>query len=158
MMDNKDSVEMTAEEQADLLLRQLLHLKQYETPSVERMTKNKNNIMRRVRDASHTKRWSLGDLLELNIPWFFAEPRYGIALLFLVFAGLQFWGVNAQKEARGSKTGIYTSSPGMAVFEPTSYLASTNSISYPELPRNLKYFPEPGESGVKFAGRLEKKK
>jgi len=140
------------ETQADVLLQQLLHLKRYEVPAAGRMVKNKQNIMRQVREANGRTRWSLGDLLEVNVPWFFAEPRYGVAALFVVFAALQFWGANSQKQAHG-KTGIYTSGTGVAVLDQNAAF-STNAVSYPPLPDNFSLFPEQqGDSDVKFVGR-----
>jgi hypothetical protein len=157
MTDINNNLEMTAEHPDHVLLHRLLHLKKYETPDAVRMTKHKHNIMRNVREASRRTRWSLADLLEVNIPWFFAEPRYGIALLFVVFAGLQFWGVNSHKQER-NKTGIYTSDSNMVALD-QSTAASTNSISYPKLPNNLQYFPNrQAENDVKFVGRLEENK
>jgi len=157
MMDRNENLEIPPVDPADALLRQLFHLKGYETPDAARMTRSKQNIMRQVREANSRNRWSLSDLLEVNIPWFFAEPRYGIAALFVVFAGLQFWGVNTQKQVRG-KTGIYTSESNVAVLD-QSTVFSTNRVSYPKLPDNLELFPDQqGDAGVKFVGRIEAKK
>ena len=159
MSDTINREDATPEEQAEVLLQQLLHLKKYEMPEASRMVRNKQNIMRQVREASSRKRWSLGDLLEINIPWFFAEPRYGVALLFIVFAGLQFWGASSREQSQ-NKTGIYTTSNNMAAYEQASAI-STNSISYPKLPRdNFQMFPENPQidRSVKFVGRLEEKK
>ncbi|MCK5675691.1 MAG: hypothetical protein KAH99_01595, partial [Verrucomicrobia bacterium] len=107
MMDRNNNPETVSEDPADALLRQLFHLKVYENPDAARMIRNKQNIMRRVREASSRKHWSLADLLEVNIPWFFTEPKYGIAALFVVFAGLQYLGINS-RNASQSHTGIYT--------------------------------------------------
>ena len=155
MSEPKDRV--AAEDPADVLLRHLLHLKKYERPEMARMTRNKQNIMREVREANSQTRWSLGDLLEVNIPWFYAEPRYGIALLFIIFAGLQLWGANSREESR-NRTGIYIPDSTVASYEQTSAIA-TNSI-YPRLPSNFPLFPDTpqGDSSVKFVGRLEEKK
>jgi hypothetical protein len=154
MIKKTDQQEKTVEDQAELLLKQLMHLKQYEKPEVARMTRNKQNIMREVRNASTNKRKSLGDLLENNVPWLFAEPKYGIALLFIAFAGLQYVGTNARS---GSKsTGIYTSNSSLASLNQSS-LISTNNISYPEIPTNLRYFPDgKNSSSIKFVERLQK--
>ncbi len=114
MMDKNDNMEATSGDPSDVLLQQLFHLKGYEIPETARMTRNKQNIMRQVREVSGRKRWSLSDLLEVNIPWFFAEPRYGIAALFVVFATLQFWGISTNKQA-GGKTGIYSQDGGIAM-------------------------------------------
>lgn len=157
MMDRNNNPETVSEDPADALLRQLFHLKVYENPDAARMIRNKQNIMRRVREASSRKHWSLADLLEVNIPWFFTEPKYGIAALFVVFAGLQYLGINS-RNASQSHTGIYTAADGMVAFEQHTAV-STNTISYPKLPDNLSLFPDQqGDSGVKFVGRIEPKK
>ena len=157
MTAENDNLEAGTESPADVLLQQLLHLKNYETPSADRMIKHRQNIMRQIREVSGRKRWSLSDLLEVNIPWFFAEPRYGIAALFIVFAGLQFWAASSQKQTQ-SATGIYTSENNMAVLNQNTALP-TNSISYPKLPDNLSIFPDQqGGDAVKFVGRIEPKK
>ena len=157
MMGKNDKLETMGEDSADVLLQQLLHLKSYETPQTARMTKNRQNIMRQVREESLQTRWNIVDLLEVNIPWFFAEPRYGIAALFIAFAALQFWGVSSQKQVTG-KTGIYMSEGNLAKIEASASL-STNNISYPKLPEGLELYPiQRGASDVKFVGRLEQKK
>lgn len=159
MSDTIKKMEAASGDSADVLLQQLLHLKKYELPEPSRMVKSKQNIMRQVREVNSQKRWSLGDLLEVNVPWFFAEPRYGIALLFIVFAGLQFWGASSRELAQ-DKSGIYTSGGDIAAYEQTSTISS-NSISYPKLPsENLQLFPRTpaGDSSVRFVGRLEEKR
>jgi hypothetical protein len=157
MKNEMNSIEMTAEGQAEVLLKQLMHLKQYEKPETARMTRNKQNIMRQVREANANKRKSIGDLLELNIPWFFAEPKYGIAALFMAFVGLQYVGINAQNSSRS--TGIYTSHSSIAALEQSTTISTTNSISYPTLPNNYPLFDtQPKSSDVMFVGRLEPKK
>jgi hypothetical protein len=153
MMDTNNSVDSKSAEPGDELLRQLLHLKRYETPDTARMVKNKQNIMRQVRVGSSKKGWTLADLLEVNIPWFFAEPRYGIAALFVVFATLQFWGVNAQKQVNGENEMYVPQS--VVVTEPSASTYS-DSIAYPKLPEDLLLFPnQQGDSSVKFVGRIE---
>ncbi len=154
MMKNKNSEE-PVDSLADIRLQQLLHLKRYETPDATRMVRSKQNIMRQVRESSSRKRWTLGDLLEVNIPWFFAEPRYGVAALFIVFAGLQFLG-RPQKQVR---TGIYTAPTAkMAAYEQAAPANYTNQFSYPKLPSNVALFPDQrGDANVKFVGRIEEK-
>lgn len=157
MTEINENMDKTSEDPADVLLQQLLHLKGYETPDATRMTRNKQNIMRQVREASSRKRWSLSDLLEVNIPWFFAEPRYGIAALFIVFATLQFWGVNTHKIAH-DKAGIYSQDGGMAVAGQSSGVY-TNNGSYPKFPNNLDLFAEKkGDGSIKPAGSFGPKK
>lgn len=148
MMDRSN--EVTAEEQADAMLQQLLHLKTYETPDSSRMTRNKQNIMRQVRQAQTEKRKPLLDILELNIPWFFAEPKYGIAALFVAFVGLQYIGITAK---HSTDTGIYTSSGNIASFEQPDISTSVESNRYPNLPRNYQLFSDPqGDQTVVPAG------
>jgi len=155
MMGRNNNLETVPGDPADVLLRQLFHLKDYEIPDAARMIRNKQNIMRQVREASSRKRWSLTGLLEVNIPWFFAEPKYGIAALFIAFAGLQYLGINP-RNAPQSHTGIYTDSAEMVAFEQP---AATNTVFYPKLPDNLDLFPDQqGDAGVKFVGRIEPKK
>ncbi len=106
MSDTINKTDAVSGDLGEVLLQQLLHLKKYELPEPSRMVKSKQNIMRQVREVNSQKRWSLGDLLEVNIPWFFAEPRYGIALLFIVFAGLQFLGASSWEHVQ-NESGIY---------------------------------------------------
>jgi NTP pyrophosphatase (non-canonical NTP hydrolase) len=157
MTDKKSIAENTGEESADVLLQQLFHLKGYEVPDAARMTRNKQNIMRQVREINSKKRWSLSDLLEMNIPWFFAEPRYGIAALFVVFAALQFWGASTAKQESGG-AGLYAQGHGMTVAGQNSGVY-TNSVSYPKIPDNLGLFAErKGDGSIKPAGSFGPKK
>lgn len=90
------------------------------------------------------------DRLEINIPWFFAEPKYGVALLFVAFAGLQYLSFNGPGQ---SDAGIYTSPDSMAALEDGS---STNSVTYPSLPQDMRLFHSDADSrDVKFAGFVE---
>ncbi|MDF7826311.1 hypothetical protein P4B35_19945 [Pontiellaceae bacterium B12227] len=140
MMSDKTRLETPAEDQAEVLLKQLMHLKQYERPDAARMTRNKQNIMRSVRQAQSEKRKPLLDLLAINIPWFFAEPKYGIAALFVAFVGLQYVGINARNSA--TSTGIYTSTASVASYERDAAL-SVVSNRYPNLPSNSMLFSQP---------------
>lgn len=152
MMDKNDNLETPSGGTDDELLQKLFHLKSYEIPDPDRMTRNKQNIMRQVREANGKARWDLFDLLEVNIPWFFAEPKYGIAALFVAFAGLQYLGAS-NRNMPDSQTGIYTGSDQIASLERRATI-STNTVSYPELPDNLNLFPaQQVDEGIKFVGR-----
>jgi|GEM_PF-2575254 len=154
MTGENDSMKMAGGERMAHRLRHLMHLKDYEKPDTARMTKNKHNIMRRVRTAKNNQRRSVAEWIEGNLPWFFAEPRYGIAVLFVVFAGLQYWGVSSQRQASG-KMGIYTSGSEIAAYSPDASYA-TNRVAYPQVPDNFQLFPEQqGGSDVKFVGRRD---
>lgn len=151
MMDENKSTEPTAGEQADLVLQQLLHLKAYERPDPSRMTRNKQNIMRAVRQAQTEKRKPLLDILELNIPWFFAEPKYGVAALFVAFLGLQYVGMSTRQTAM--ETGIYTSSDLVATYHQPEESSAVVSNRYPSLPSNYQLFSSPqGDQTVVPAG------
>ncbi|QBG49090.1 hypothetical protein EGM51_17430 [Verrucomicrobia bacterium S94] len=141
MMDENKSGEPMAEEQADLILQQLLHLKSYERPDPSRMTRNKQNIMRSVRQAQARKPKPFLDMLEFSIPWFFAEPKYGIAALFLAFLGLQYVGMSTRQTAM--ETGIYTSGDLMATYHSSGESAAVVSNRYPSLPSNYQLFSSP---------------
>jgi hypothetical protein len=153
MMEEKDNLGIPSAESAEALLKQLLHLKRYERPDAARMVRNRQNIMRCVREVNSRKRLSLTSLMEGNIPWFFAEPRYGIAALFIIFAALQFWGVSVQKEGSG-QPGIYTGGSNIALTERNAGAYTNNTFYYPEMPVNLSMFSgQSRESSVKFVGR-----
>jgi len=144
MTAEKDNFEMTAET-ADLMLDKLFHIKRFETPEAARMVRSRQNIMRQIRQESQNKSKSISDLIEFNFPWLFAEPKYGVALLFVAFAGLQYLGVNA-RQAANSQTGIYTTPAGQfAVYEQPA-AAVSSSISYPEVPDNIRLFGDVPEN------------
>jgi hypothetical protein len=139
MTKDKDHMKEGGSEPADLMLQDLFHLKRFETPDPSRMVRNKQNIMRQIRQESHNKRATVGDLIELNFPWLFAEPKYGVAILFVAFAGLQYLSVNA-RQAANSQTGIYTTPAAQFAEYQQPAAAVSNSIAYPEVPGNLRLF------------------
>ena len=141
MTDDKNNIKESGIESADLMLQHLIHLKRFETPDASRMVRNKQNIMRQIRQESQNKSKSIGDLIEFNFPWLFAEPKYGVALLFVAFAGLQYLGVNA-RQAANSQTGIYTTPTGQFAGYEQPAATVSNSIPYPEVPGNLRLFGE----------------
>jgi len=63
-----------------------LALKAYERPGKDRVEKNIENVMHAVR-AAH-KKPSLHHFPDKSMGWMFAQPRYGVAALFLIFLGL----------------------------------------------------------------------
>jgi len=66
----------------------LLALKAYEMPDESRVEKSIQNIMREVRTKGRHP--SLLLFPDKRMGWMFAQPRYGIAALFVIFIGLQF--------------------------------------------------------------------
>ena len=139
MTAKKNNLKENGMDPADLMLQRLIHLKRFEKPDAARMVRNKQNIMRQIRQESQNKSKSIGDLIEMNFPWLFAEPKYGVAVLFVAFAGLQYLGVNA-RQAASSQTGIYTTPAGQfAAYEQPAATVSS-SIPYPEVPEDLRLF------------------
>lgn len=151
MMGENTTLETTADEPAEVLLQQLIHLKHYETPDPDRMRRSRQNIMREVRKVQADKRKPLLDLMEVNIPWFFAEPKYGIAAVFVAFIGLQYLGSTARNSS--TNTGIYTSG-SVAALEQSTTISTNNSYAYPSLPDNYQLFTQPdgGNAAVIPAG------
>ncbi len=64
----------------------LLSLKAYERPNEDRVEKNIQNIMRKIRSVNNRPGWLF--LPEKGMAWLLARPRYGIAALFILFLGL----------------------------------------------------------------------
>ncbi len=147
-MSENNTMDISTDEKADALLNQLMRLKSYETPEAARMTRNKQNIMRQVRQAQSEQRKPLLDRLEISMPWLFAEPKYGIAALFIAFIGLQYAGINARNST--TSTGIYTTTSSLASYEA---VANIQSNRYPNLPRDYQLFGQPqGDQTVVPAG------
>jgi hypothetical protein len=150
-------MERTAQKHEHHLIGKLLHLKSYETPDHSRMLRSRQNIMREIRNAEASRRPSVGEILESYVPWFFAEPKYGIALLFVAFVALQYAGTAARNSARS--TGIYTFNGDLAAYESTTANISTNpAVYYPALPSNYPLFGEqPPSDKVMLVERLIRK-
>lgn len=64
----------------------LLSLKRYEMPDEQRAERNILNTMRAVRSTNNIP--SLLIFPDKSFAWMFAQPRYGVAALFIVFIGL----------------------------------------------------------------------
>ena len=73
-------------ETPELDIAGLLSLKRFERPDAERVEKNIQSTMQAVRAARH--RPSLHFFPDKSTAWMFAQPRYGIAALFVLFLGL----------------------------------------------------------------------
>lgn len=67
-------------------LPELLNLKRFESPSPAKAEKNIENTVRAVREAH--KRPSLHHFPDKSMGWMFAQPRYGVAALFIIFLAL----------------------------------------------------------------------
>ncbi|QHI68912.1 hypothetical protein [Tichowtungia aerotolerans] len=77
---------MNKEKKEKLDIAGLLALKAFERPVEERVERNIQNTMQAVR-AAHA-RPSLLLFPDKSMAWMFAQPRYGIAALFIIFLGL----------------------------------------------------------------------
>ncbi len=73
-------------EASELDIIGLLALKKFERPDVDRTEKNIQNTMRAVRATSNVP--SLLLFPDKSFAWMFAQPRYGVAALFVIFLGL----------------------------------------------------------------------
>jgi len=112
--------------------------------------------MREIRNTQARRRPSVGEILESYVPWFFAEPKYGIALLFVVFVALQYAGTTARNSARS--TGIYTSNGNLAAYESTVNISTNPAVYYPPLPSNYPLFDDQTPSdNVMLVERLIRK-
>ncbi|HKL21240.1 MAG TPA: hypothetical protein VJ904_05500 [Tichowtungia sp.] len=87
----------------------LLALKAFERPDADRTEKNIQSTLQAVR-AAH-KRPSLHFFPDKSTAWMFAQPRYGIAALFILFLGLQLLRPPMPAESVGSPA---VKQPGLA--------------------------------------------
>jgi hypothetical protein len=71
-------------EGTELDIAGLLALKAYERPDAGRVEKNIQNTMRTVRSTSNAPTL----FPDKSFGWMFAQPRYGVAALFVLFLGL----------------------------------------------------------------------
>ncbi len=78
----------------------LLSLKAFEQPNPERIEKGVQSTMQAVRVAH--KRPSLHLFPDKSMAWMFAQPRYGIAALFILFLGLHLVRQPLPTEALGA--------------------------------------------------------
>jgi len=81
-------------------IKELLLLKAYARPDTQRVEKNIENIMHSVRAAN--KKPTLHHFPDKSLGWMFAQPRYGVALLFILFFGLHLLKTPVPKPLIGS--------------------------------------------------------
>jgi hypothetical protein len=102
----------------------LLALKAFEHPNEKQFEKNIQNTMQAVR-AAH-KRPSLHFFPDKSTAWMFAQPRYGIAALFVLFLGLHLLQRPMPEQQVGSSV---IEEPGIEM--DLAAVAETNSVSSP---------------------------
>lgn len=140
MNDERTQQDALVEDAAERLLKKILYLKKYEQPDEARMHRLQQNVMRRVREVKQNERGNLLELLHVRIPWFFAEPRYGIALLFVIFAGLQMLETMNRKPS-SKESEVFTIEQTGVVYQPVE-TSATNQFVYPVLPEKFHLFPD----------------
>ena len=115
-------------ETPELDIAGLLSLKAFERPDSKRTEKNIQSTMQAVRAAHHQP--SLHFFPDKSLAWMFAQPRYGIAALFVLFLGLNVMQRSAPSELIGS--GVVLEEPGSEI-DLASMIATNNppSIAIP---------------------------
>ncbi len=81
-------------------VKELLVLKTYARPDRDRVEKSIENVMHAVRSAH--KKPSLRHFPDKSLSWMFAQPRYGVAALFILFLGLHLLERPLPKESPGT--------------------------------------------------------
>ena len=95
-------------ETPEIDMARLLSLKAFEHPDAERVEKNIQSTLQAVRAAHHQP--SLHFFPDKSLAWMFAQPRYGIAALFVLFLGLHVMQRSMPTESVGS--GVVVEEPG----------------------------------------------
>lgn len=113
-------------ETPELDISGLLGLKKFERPDAGRNEKNIQNIMRVVRTTNNLP--SLLLFPDKSFAWMFAQPRYGIAALFVLFLGLHLLDRPIPVSAGGPAVAIKT--PGVDVIE----AVNTNNLKAAAIP------------------------
>jgi hypothetical protein len=114
------------EKNKDLDIAGLLALKAFERPTDERIEKGVQNTMRAVREE-HAKP-SLLHFPDKSSAWMFAQPRYGIAALFILFLGLHLL-ERPMPSALPASAGFVPDDTSYAQIAAQKALESTNSTS-----------------------------
>lgn len=125
-------------ETPELDIVRLLALKAFERPDPERFEKDVQKTMHAVRAAN--KRPSLHFFPDKSPTWMFAQPRYGIAALFIIFLGLHLLNTPMPTEVVGSTT---VEEPGISIADMTE----TNRVPGVDVPGMAPIF-SPVESPV----------
>lgn len=106
----------------------LLALKTYERPDKVRAEKNMQNIMRAVRSTDRTP--SLLIFPDKSAAWMFAQPRYGVAALFVIFLGLHMLSRPMPKASIGTTS---LEKPELASAVAAAGTNQPNSVAVPGL-------------------------
>ena len=108
----------------------LLALKSFECPDSDRVEKNIHSTMRAVREAN--RRPSLHLFPDKRLAWMFAQPRYGVAALFILFLGLQLMRPTMPVDSVSFQT---AQKPDLAQMDLSSVATESNStVVIPPVP------------------------
>lgn len=143
--------ELESELSEDQLVK-LLHLKRYESGDEERMLRNRQNIMRKVRFIQAERKSSIWNRLKVYWGEFCAEPKYGLALalIFLFFSFIQV--IRIDRTHLEISAGIHADLTGLAVEDSPLDEEET----YPDLPANIRLFAQPtGGDGTVLPATFE---
>lgn len=123
-------------ETAGLDVAGLLALKAYERPDAQRVEKNIQNTMRAVRSTSNIP--SL--FPDKSFAWMFAQPRYGVAALFVLFLGLHLLERPLPVASVGSMAVVKAPDEEIVASVDTNQL---KAVSLPGISRPLSFAGEP---------------
>ncbi|NOU35868.1 MAG: hypothetical protein HOO88_03755 [Kiritimatiellaceae bacterium] len=113
-------------ETPELNIAGLLALKTYERPDANRVEKNIQNTMRAVRTTNNDP--SLLLFPDKSFGWMVAQPRYGIAALFVIFLGMNLLNRPLPSAAPGSSPILKV--PGVEI----AAIAGTNGFKKTSVP------------------------
>jgi hypothetical protein len=117
------------EDSAELDIAGLLALKAFEHPDAKRIEKNVQSTMQAVR-AAH-KRPTLHLFPDKSAAWMFAQPRYGIAALFILFLCLHLMNRPVSTAAVASSA---LEEPGLGEVLSTVSAATNAPMGIPPVP------------------------
>ena len=133
-------------------LLKLLHLKRYEEADEERMLRNRQNIMRKVRFIQAERKPPMWNRLKLYWDEVCMEPKYGfaLALIFLFFSFIQV--IRIDRTNSEISAGIHADVSGLAVEDSPLDEEET----YPDLPAHIRLFGQPtGGDGTVLPATFE---
>lgn len=128
IQDHMDQCESCSEAYAQqLMIKDLVYLRSFEAPKSGRVERGVANIMREVRLSEERYEERQNRFL-----WLFTEPRYGVALLFLVFLGLNLVRSDRGTFAETTVPPNDTFGSELMLLNEAPQVAMTNEYDYPE--------------------------
>ncbi|MFC1467683.1 hypothetical protein ACFLQY_03210 [Verrucomicrobiota bacterium] len=110
-----------------MMIKDLLSLRRYEEPKSGRVERGVANIMREVRlsEDRYERRQS-------HLCWMFSEPRYGVALLFMVFIGINLARTDHDHYATAMVPQDDPYGTEIVLLNEAPQVSTTNDYDYPE--------------------------